>query len=52
MVVLGGEKGCRCYILVLRPLKVTSLRKNASFEVFCVDGGGVLAVVDVEVAEF
>jgi len=47
MAVLGGKGVYRCQVLVLRPLKGTSLRRTASFDVFCLDvRGGVLAVGD------
>ena len=45
----GGSKGLKTELLVLRPPKNTSLRENASFDVFCVKiRAGVLAVDEMK----
>jgi len=49
MAVLGGKKGCKALVWVLRPRKGTSLRGTASFDVFSVKvGAGFLAVDDLK----
>ena len=47
MAVFGEKGDVDVKFMVLRPPKGTSLRRTASFDVFCIDvRGGVLAVGD------